>query len=137
MSRCSRSFSAALLSAAVLFTHSGCVANNLTTSCTVEGEKFLSADVEAGRVCAVFEQRLHEVLAEQGAKAGESAAARNFSVDIVIDRRGSLKANLSETVADGETRAYPVVAIDVMDRAPTTKDLKRLAETVASLVAAE
>jgi hypothetical protein len=118
------------LSAVVLSTLTACVTNNSAATCTVDGEKYLSADASASQICASFEERLGQALAAGGSDA---PSTKGLAVAIELYKRGSAEARVTRQGDDGLT-TYPVVTVDVMDRAFNQKDLDSLADAVARLL---
>ena len=125
-----RIFRAPVLSSALFLAHTGCVTSNIENTCTIEGAELLSGNLDSRRACEIFEQNLAAALAE----AGVADESRDYSVAISIAKRGTLEAQLVERLSGGETKSYPVVAIDVMDRPMQEDDLGRLARGVAGIL---
>lgn len=128
-----RRLATSALSLAALFLHSGCMATPVPSSCTIEGEKFLAPDADADALCSRFEQHLQAALAE----AAPGRTADEFSVHVTIGERGSLTADVQGTGAQGASREYPSVTLDVMDRSLEINDLDRLADAVVRIVTSQ
>ena len=118
------------LSAVILSTLTACVTNNTPVTCTIDGAKYLSADASASQICASFEKRLGQALAAGGSDA---PSTKGLSVAIELHKRGSAEARVTRQGDDGLIE-YPVIAVDVMDRAYKQKDLDSLADAVAQLL---
>lgn len=122
----------AVLSSALFLAHTGCVANQLSVNCSVEGAGFLPGNLDSASACQLFRQRLDAALSKSDLDLG----TKGYSVAIVIDKRGSLQARLAENGSDSNTKNYPVARIDVMDRPLEQDDLGRLADAIADVLAA-
>lgn len=123
-------FRTTALSSALFLAHTGCVTSDIENTCTVEGAGLLPGNLDSQQACDIFEQKLADALAD----AGHAESTRDYSVAISIEKRGTLKAQLVERLPDGETKSYPVAAIDVMDRPMQQDDLGRLARAVAGIL---
>ena len=116
-------------SALVLAT-TGCVTGEAANRCSVEGARFLASNPDPATLCLRFEQRLDAALET----AGSPLRADDHRVAITIGERGSLQALVSASRIDSAEAAYPVVAIDVMDRPIGERDLMQLADAVAIMI---
>ena len=127
----SESLRMAGLPLALLLAHGGCAARDATPACTVEGSSLLPGAPDEAQVCEDF-MRMVEAARAQSRSADDSDA---YTVALVIDPRGSLRAQLVAPQPDGTTKNYPEIAIDVMDRPLARDDLGRLAKAVAAFLA--
>ncbi|WP_284126126.1 hypothetical protein [Parerythrobacter aestuarii] len=103
------------------------MSNGGLANCSAEGVQYLSSEATEASVCAAFERRVSEALQQGDA----SAKADNLSVTLRFQKRGTMEASIVATNGD---KAYPPIAIDVVDRSLAMRDLDRLADAVAKML---
>lgn len=100
-----------------------CVTSPAAAKCTVNGAEFLSSGESADVICSRFSEHL-----AQANSAGENILD-DLSIVISLTKRGSAQALITS-----EAGAYPLVAVDVMDRPLQPRDIDALADAVSSML---
>lgn len=92
-------------------------------TCRVKGAEYLAEQASADQICRKFKQSLFSDLDD---KIDRNA----ISVTLRIEKIGTITAMLTSETS-GKIRAYPEVAVNVMDRGLKLSDLDRLAKAAA------
>lgn len=100
-----------------------CVTSPAAAKCTVNGAEFLSSGDSAESICARFSDRLSQ------AKVTGDHGLADLAIVISLTKRGSAQAQITS-----EAGAYPLVAVDVMDRPLQPRDIDALADAVAAMI---
>ena len=109
------------------------VSDGPLVACSLDGARNVTGGADADALCKRFAERFERGLAE----SSDAIDGRDFSVHIEIGKRGAVQAQISGAAKDGESKAYPIVAIDVIDRAVSPDDIDQLADSVARYLAAQ
>ena len=102
-------------------------------SCSLEGAQHVAGNADADALCERFTKQFNRGFAE----GAGSADGVDYAIRIEIGQRGSLQAQITSESVGGKKKAYPVVAVDVTDRALTPDDIDQLADSVARYLAGQ
>lgn len=97
-------------------------------SCDVEGAAYLTPSVGADELCRMFGERVEAAMRTAGADVADGG----WSAEITLTKNGSAEARIART-GEGST-AFPVIAVDVMDRPLRPEDVLKLADAVAEML---
>ena len=100
-----------------------CVTSPAAGKCTVSGAEFLASGDSAASICTRFSERLAQ------AKSTSDQTLDDLSIVISLNKRGSAQAQITS-----DAGAYPLVAVDVMDRPLQPRDIDALADAVSSML---
>jgi len=101
----------------------------MTSKCTVNGPLAALPGMTAGAVCDNFQRDLALSL-------GDQRAPDDLAVTLTVLKRGAINAQFSRDDGDHKI-TYPIVSIDVVDRALQPEDLGRLARAAAHMLTSD
>ncbi len=118
-----------LLPVLALSLQTSCVAREAQSACSIDGLQYLPSTISRNEACDRFRARVAAVLEEEGYDAEMDA----MTMAIELNKNGSAQARIA-VAGTGQNGAYPVVALDVMDRPLALRDLDRLADATARML---
>ena len=124
-----------LMASAIFVTGcSAATAKTVDLSCVVEGAQYLGT---ADSICAKFKPHIDTALSVKTRSVSNFSAhvsGEALGLKIRILKRGGLVAQVQRR-ANGKIRQYPEIALDVMDRPLTMRDIDVLAKEVVKAIA--
>jgi hypothetical protein len=140
--RRSRGLGAVVLPFAVMTISTGCSANigtaeaETTFHCVASGAEQLKPAMDEAAICSLFQQSVDKMLARPVTPVKSLSAGASgdwIKIDIRLTNKRSVSAIVSQKNGASEV-THPEVAVDVMDKALSKRELEILAGEVAKLV---